>query len=217
MGRIWIVDGHNVIFAIPQLKRLQATGRRDEARDGLLDALRRFARARNDRLLVVFDGDDLKSNQDVMRESSLEVVYSPRRPDGADERIVLEAKSRLQQGHRVTVVTNDVITLAAKLPKAVDHLKVRPFWETQIERAERKAGKRVEGDFSDVEKEMLARAAAGTEVEVHTRIRPQSGRPAAATASESLDRGAGKDTVRERLRLKKERGRARHQRRFKRH
>ena len=215
MGRIWIVDGHNVIFAIPRLKALQVSGHRNEARDDLVDALRRFVQARKDPLLVVFDGDDLKSNQDVMRESSLEVVYSPRRPDGADERIVLEAKSRLQQGHRVTVVTNDVITLAAKLPKAVDHLKVRPFWDRHIER---KADKPVEGDFSDIETEMLARAAAAaTEVEGHTRIRRLSGRPVAATASGSQDRGAGKDTVRERLRLKKERGRARHQRRFKRH
>jgi predicted RNA-binding protein with PIN domain len=180
--------------------------------------LRRFARVRNDRLLVVFDGGEQQQDRAVDREPLLEVVYSPHRPGGADERIIREAKSLLHQGHRVTVVTNDVITLAAVLPGTVDHLKVRPFWETQIERAERKAGKRVEGDFSDVEKEMLARAAAaGTEVEGHTRIRPQSGRPAAATASGSQDRGAGKDTVRERLRLKKERGRARHQRRFKRH
>ncbi|HKB07556.1 MAG TPA: NYN domain-containing protein [Candidatus Polarisedimenticolia bacterium] len=207
MSRFWIVDGHNVIFAIPRLKSLQLTERREEARERLVDALRRFALARKDPLLVVFDGDDLPSRQEALRGPLLEVVYSRRRPDGADERIIVEARALVQQGHQVTVVTNDVITLAAKLPKAVQHLKVRPFWERHIER---KADKPVEGDFSDIETEMLARAAAaGAEVE-------DSGRPAAATASGSRDR-AGKDTVRERLRLKKERGRARHQRRFRRH
>jgi predicted RNA-binding protein with PIN domain len=218
MGRIWIVDGHNVIFAISQLKRLQVSGHRDEARDGLLDALRRFARVRNDRLLVVFDGGEQQQDREVDREPLLEVVYSQHRPGGADERIIREAKSLLHQGHRVTVVTNDVITLAAVLPGSVDHVKVRPFWETQIERAERKAGKHVDGDFSDVEKEMLARAAAaGTEVAGPTRRpAPDGTRPAAAAMSGSQNPGAGKVTLYERLRLKKEKGRARHQRRFKR-
>jgi predicted RNA-binding protein with PIN domain len=209
MSRFWIVDGHNVIFAIPRLKTLQLSGRGEEAREGLLAALRRFTQARKARLLVVFDGADVPSNQDVTREPLLEVVYSPRHPGGADERIIRGAKSLVQQGHRVTVVTNDVITLAALLPKDVDHLKVRPFWEKHVEEVEGSADKRVEGDFSDVEKEMLTRAATAEPVQVITR-------PAAAPTPGRPDHGAAKSTLRERLRLKREKGKARHRRRFKR-
>lgn len=218
MSRIWIVDGHNVIFAISPLKRLQETGHREEARLALLHALRRFAQERNDRLLVVFDGGDAHRDQVVDREPLLEVIYSAPRPGGADERIIREAKERQSAGHHVTVVTNDVITLAAHLPRSVDHLKVRAFWETHIEETKRRAGKRVEGDFSDVEKEMLLRAAAAeAKVAPHVRRPLRVGtRPAAADAGIQKP-GGGKEALRERLRLKREKGRARHQRRFKRH
>ena len=209
MSRYWIVDGHNVIFAIPPLQRLQVSGHREAARQGLLDALRRFAQKKNDKLLVVFDGGDPQWNQDAIREPLLEVVYSRRREGGADERIIREAKSLVQHGHRVTVVTNDVITLASALPKDVDHLKVRPFWETYVEEPLRAASKRVEGDFSEVEKEMLARAATEESEQVGTKS-------IAVAVSSTRKRSAGKDALRERLRLKREKGRARHRRRFKR-
>jgi len=217
MSRIWIVDGHNVIFAISSLKNLQVTGYRQEARRVLLDALRRFAQERNDRLLVVFDGGDRQRDQKVDPEPLLEVIYSARRPGGADERIIREARSLYGTGHCVTVVTNDVTTLAAGLPGGVDHLKVGPFWNKHIKEAERKAGKRVEGDFSDVEKEMLERAS-GTEPEdaAYTRRPARVGRCTAAVDAGILKPCAGKDALLERLRLKREKGRARHQRRFKR-
>jgi predicted RNA-binding protein with PIN domain len=35
-GRVWLIDGQNVIFAIPGLEALQTSGRGDEARDILI-------------------------------------------------------------------------------------------------------------------------------------------------------------------------------------
>ncbi len=154
--RIWIVDGHNVIFAIPRLERLQVSGRGGEAREGLVDTLRRFALPRRQRVLIVFDGDDLARQPEVVREPFLEVTYTPRSEGGADIRILREARSLLQRGHPVTVVTNDVSTLVRELPDGVEHLEVRPFWRKYIVGAQ--AGKRVAGDFSDLESEMLALA-----------------------------------------------------------
>ncbi|HEU4401972.1 MAG TPA: NYN domain-containing protein, partial [Candidatus Polarisedimenticolia bacterium] len=108
--RIWIVDGHNVIFAIPRLARLQVAGYREEARDGLVDALRRFAQPRGQKVLIAFDGDDPGREPEVIREPLLEIRYARRSEGGADARILRDATSLLEQGHPVTVVTNDVNT-----------------------------------------------------------------------------------------------------------
>ena len=201
MSRYWIVDGHNVIFAIPQLRRLQDAGQGEEARQGLIDALRRFTQGRQHHLLVVFDGGDERGDETGTRGTLLEVVYSRRRPGGADEEIIRKARSLLEEGHSVSVVTNDVTTLAVALPKAADHLKVQPFWEKYVDAPGGEASKPVEGDFSDLECEMLALTVAEEPVRVGTK-------PATP--------GKLKDPLRERLRLKKEKGRARHQRRFRR-
>ncbi|PYT16036.1 MAG: hypothetical protein DMF51_05585 [Acidobacteria bacterium] len=100
--RIWIMDGHNMIFAIGGLQSLQVSGRGEEARRGLVDRLRRFAQARGQQVLIVFDGIDLPSNPDALREPLLEVAYARRREGAADNRIIHEARSRTERGHRVS-------------------------------------------------------------------------------------------------------------------
>src|SRR5256885_10593047 len=94
MKRIWIMDGHNLIFAIRGLHEMQVSGRGDEARGALVDALRRFAQTRGEQVLVVFDGNELPRNPDVSREPFLETVYTRRSDGGADERIIHEAIRR---------------------------------------------------------------------------------------------------------------------------
>jgi len=205
MPRIWIIDGHNLIFAIRGLHEMQISGRGDEARGALVDALRRFAQTRGEQVLVVFDGNDLPRNPDVFREPFFETVYTRRGDGEADERIIREATVRATQGQHVTVVTNDVRTLAVRLPKNVLHVKVHAFWLKHIERAPDPESKQVEGDFSDVEREMEARAApAEPEPPVQGSIKRQP----AATSAETA--------VAERIRQKKERGRLRQERRLQR-
>src|SRR5256712_3790572 len=125
--RIWIVDGHNMIFALGGLQGLQVADQGDEARRELEERLRRFAQTKRQDVLVVFDGNDLLWNPDVLREPFFEVVYAAPREGGADARIIHAARSGQQQGRRVTVVTDDIKTLARKLPGRVDHLGVQAF------------------------------------------------------------------------------------------
>ena len=207
MKRIWIMDGHNMIFAIGGLQSLQVSGRGEEARRGLVDRLRRFAQARGQQVLIVFDGIDLPSNPDALREPFLEVAYARRREGAADNRIIHEARSRTERGHRVTVVTDDVNTLAGELPAGVQHLRVRAFWLKYIDKTVDQSGKRVVGDFSDVESEMLARAAVAEPVRV---TQP------AASAPRVQGRAVAVVARAERIRLKKEKGRLRQERRLKR-
>jgi predicted RNA-binding protein with PIN domain len=232
--RIWIMDGHNMIFAIDRLQRLQVSGRRDEARRALVVELQRFARTEGEKVLVVFDGNDLQWNPDIIRETFLETVYTRRSDGEADDRIIHEARVCLEQGHRVTVVTNDLRTLAAELPEGVHNLEVQAFWLKYIERAVGQVSKRVEGDFSDVEREMESQAAmAGSEAPDQNLVRsPQAGvlhstngsvfpgqtgkRPALSSDSGVQGRTAEEEAMREQIRRKREKGRLRQERRLKR-
>jgi hypothetical protein len=203
--RIWIMDGHNIIFAIRGLQEMQVSGRGDEARGALVDTLRRFAQKRGEDVLVVFDGDDLQRNPDVIREPFFETVYARRSDGEADDRIIHEARLRAEKGRHVTVVTNDVRTLAVELPKSVLHMKVQVFWLKHIERPSDPESKQVEGDFSDVEREMVARAAmAEPKQPVRDRTRMNPAAPSAQAA------------MVDQIRRKKEKGRLRQERRLKR-
>lgn len=208
-----------MIFALPELQRLQRAGRREEARAGLTVHLERFALARAERVLVVFDGNRIGSVPDAGRSPHFEIVYTRPGEGVADDRILREARLLAGRGGVVTVVTNDVATLASRLPRAVRHLGVEEFWLKHIEKrsgADDDPGqdKRVAGDFSDIESEML-RQAALTEFVVKVRApgsAPGGTRPATAgTRASSTKPGTAAD----RLALKKERGRARQERRLK--
>lgn len=218
-NRIWIMDGHNIIFAIPPLERLQVSDRREEARGRLTDRLERFALARGEKVLVVFDGNQMLSNPDAVRKPLFEVVYSRRGEGVADDRILHEARRCQERGLVVTVVTNDVQTLARDLPRGVIHLRVEAFWLKHIEKEAVEEGKRVEGDFSDLEREMLAQAALTDEAfGVREPVPPvaRTVRGAAASAGPGTRaRAAGQETMRERVHRKRERGRLRQERRLK--
>ncbi len=218
-NRIWIMDGHNMIFAIPPLQRLQVSDHREEARARLADRLEQFAIARGEKVLVVFDGNELPSNPDASRKPLFETVYTRRGEGVADDRILHEARRCQDRGFLVTVVTDDVHTLARELPRGVQHLGVRAFWLKHIERRAVEEGKRVEGDFSDLEREMLAQAAmTDPELEVREPVPPvdRTGRGAAASSGpRTRARAAGQETMRERIRRKRERGRLRQERRLK--
>jgi len=112
----------------------------------------------------------------------------------ADDRILHEAGVRAEHGQHVTLVTNDVRTLAVKLPRSVLHMRVQAFWLKHIEQTADPEGKRVEGDFSDIEREMEVRAAlADPEPAGRDRSRMKPSRPPAEAvmASGSGERRRG--------------------------
>jgi predicted RNA-binding protein with PIN domain len=202
------MDGHNMIFALPALQRLQVSGRREEARADLSDRLEQFAIARGEKVLVVFDGRRTGPSAHAAGGPLLEVIYTRPGEGVADERILREARTRSERGILVTVVTNDIATLASRLPKAVRHVRVEEFWRRHVERPtagkeDGDGGKPVGGDFSDLEHEMLRRAALEE--------------PAPEARTRAADAGsAPKPAAPDRIALKRERGRLRQERRLKR-
>ena len=202
--RLWIIDGHNVIFAIPGLERLQVGGRGEEARRVLEEELELFALQRQEQVLLVFDSAERASGRSSGRTRQFEVVFARGSAGAADDYIVAEARRRSDAGLPVTVVTNDVRTLATRLPKGVPRLDVRAFWLAHVEPRPAADDKRIVGTFSDLEREMLAQAASE---------RPAPPRQAGPPESPSP---SPRDARRDLLLQKRERGRLRHERRHKR-
>jgi len=204
--RAWIMDGHNMIFAIAGLESLQRSGRGGEARALLVERLEAFALGKGERVLIVFDGNDLPSHSDAVSTPLFETVYARHGDQAADRRIVSEATRLAGRGVLVTVVTNDVNTLAPALPRAVRRLGVREFWLRHIERPQEADEKRVDGNFADIERALLDLAASEPGPVRRRGTPPIHPGPEARTAASSAE------TPADRLRRKRERGRLRQER-----
>jgi len=101
--RYLIVDGHSVIFAWPELRKLH--GRRTFlARDELIKTLTSYQDASSVRVVVVFDGKGEKSNEDSS-PGGIQVFYSAagQTADAIVERLVAKYASQ----HEITVATDD--------------------------------------------------------------------------------------------------------------
>jgi predicted RNA-binding protein with PIN domain len=101
-----ILDGYNVIHAVPQLA--QAMARSLEAgREALLRVCQEYRAKRKDvaRLYVVFDGDEAKAPWVREDRSGVTVLFT-RRKEEADDRILRLINSPGSRGE-VAVVTND--------------------------------------------------------------------------------------------------------------
>jgi predicted RNA-binding protein with PIN domain len=158
--RTWIVDGHNAIFAVAELCRLQQSGERQEARRALEAALRPFADRLAGRMFIVYDGNRLLPNPDAFASGRLQTLYS-QPPEEADDRIVFLAQNERARRQPVTVVSNDRRSLAPRLPPGTLVMGVEDFWRAcrapEPAEEERAAPP---GDYDDVARHFLERDAA---------------------------------------------------------
>jgi predicted RNA-binding protein with PIN domain len=222
-NRIWIIDGHNLIFQIPHLKDLQVSGRRTEARRELEHLLLVFATERREEVVVVYDGNSQEGNPDTIQERFLRTTYSLGFPDEvADHRILYLARQH-GSDRRVCVVTSDMRTLATELDSAVTHLSVGEFWSRHISAASPARSKEVTGDYSDIEAEFLRRdrearpepaPASQPRPSANLSVPPPAPPKDAPLPSPKPGRESADAQRQEQARLKKERGRLRQARRL---
>ena len=124
----WLVDGHNVIYQVPELTRLQTGDNKQEARSGLIERCHRFAVHYDLKIAVVFDGTQVGPSVETVTRKNLQVVFSS--PSStADARIIAWAKLLIKDSKPVTVVTDDR-GLRGELNKRVNTLGARAFWRT---------------------------------------------------------------------------------------
>ncbi len=105
LEELLIVDGYNIIFAIPELKELSKVNI-DSAKDALKDMMANYQGYKGCRLMIVFDGYRKKGNPgSTEKYFDLEVVHT-KQDETADayiERTVHELVSK----YKITVATND--------------------------------------------------------------------------------------------------------------
>lgn len=79
MERVLIVDGHNAIFAWPDLCNLHRGGSaaaRALARRELVAMLQQYQDATDEHVVVVFDGKGLKTDREGGRDGEILVLYT---------------------------------------------------------------------------------------------------------------------------------------------
>lgn len=151
----WLVDGHNLLFAMPDLERLQRDGKRSEARAELQARLESFGRAIGRQVWVVFDGAEGFPSRDSFRSPHLETVYS-NPPAEADDQICALAEQWVRSGEPVAVVTSDRKTLVPRLPELARPISSKRFLDL-LRRCTRAPEKWI-ADVSDVERALLERS-----------------------------------------------------------
>ena len=103
--RYLIVDGHSIIFAWPELRKLQ--GRRSAlAREALLKQLRHYQDWTDVRVVIVFDGKDKKI--DASSEPGEVQIFYSRTGQSADA-IIERLASKYASRFNVTVATGDYL------------------------------------------------------------------------------------------------------------
>jgi len=131
-----IVDGHSMIFAWPELRKLHQR-HPQQARERLCQQLRLCQDQGSARVVVVFDGKGADITSGSGNEDDIQVIYAPA-SETADS-VIERLTARYAPDHRITVATDDRLEqstvasfgglwitsreLAALLEKAEDELQ----------------------------------------------------------------------------------------------
>ena len=151
---VWILDGHNLIFASARWGRLHRTGDGQRAREELEEWAESFGRAAGVQPHVVFDGADT-ATRPARNLPNLRVSYAGP-PAEADDLIRILANAELQARRSVCVVTSDLRTLGASLGDEIRLLSVPEFRKLHA-RVVRTPEKWLRsGSLDDVERHFLA-------------------------------------------------------------
>ena len=102
-ARYLLVDGHSVIFAWPELRKLHAR-RSSLARETLIKQLRDYQDWTGVRVVVVFDGKGGKV-ETSSDPGEVQIFYS--RSGQAADAIIERLSSKYSQRYELTVVTSD--------------------------------------------------------------------------------------------------------------
>jgi predicted RNA-binding protein with PIN domain len=125
--RLWIIDGHNLIFSLPTTNRLQRGGEGQAARSELERILAPFARVLSRHLIIVYDGNELLPNPEAGEQRGFQILFSQPPEEEADDRIIFLAKQACDRHEPVTIVTDDRRTLSSRLPLAAQVVGIAEF------------------------------------------------------------------------------------------
>lgn len=133
--RLWIIDGHNLIFALPTTNRLQRNGEGQSARAELERILAPFTRILSRNLVIVYDGNELLPNPDAGEHRGFQILFSQPPEEEADDRIIFLAQQACSRNESVTIVTDDRRTLTSRLPLAAQVVAIAEFRQRYLQAA----------------------------------------------------------------------------------
>lgn len=100
-----IVDGLNLIYKFPELESMMYYSRLDDAREGLLDILKRYQKLRKGAISVFFDGRKGASNETKSEKcGTIDVYYSL---DYSADFLIKQFVKKDTNPKMLTVVTSD--------------------------------------------------------------------------------------------------------------
>lgn len=118
-----IVDGYNIIFAWDELART-AKSDLDAARRGLLDALSSYAGFKKCRIIVVFDGYNVKGNPGERSAfHNIQVVYTKENETG--DQYIESLAAQIGNNYSVRVATSDGLVQLSSMRSGVLRMSAR--------------------------------------------------------------------------------------------
>ena len=128
-----IVDGYNVIHALPELSET-AQNDLDAARRLLCDRLSSYAAFRKTRLVVVFDGWKVKGNLgEKTAFHNIQVVYT--KENQTADNYIESLVNEIGRNYDVKVATSDGLVQLSSLRSGVLRMSARELWQ-ELERTE---------------------------------------------------------------------------------
>ncbi len=122
-----LVDGYNIIFAIPQLKEL-AEINIDSARDKLMDLLCNYQGYRKNTLILVYDAYKVEGGTgSVEKYHNIYVVYT-KEAETADQYIE-KTVHEIGKKYHVTVATSDALEQKIIWGAGADRMSAKGLWE----------------------------------------------------------------------------------------
>jgi len=128
MERVYIVDGHSVIFTTPELRDLHGPGLQGEiARKALIRILTDFQDTNEVSVVLVFDGQGMNNKPEPRQDKDIMVIYSRQRQsaDAVIERLAASYSDR----YDINVVSNDRAVLDSVSVSGAHPMSVRSMWE----------------------------------------------------------------------------------------
>jgi predicted RNA-binding protein with PIN domain len=135
-----LVDGHSIIFAWPELRRLQAR-RTAAARESLIKTLTDYQDQSGVRVVLVFDGRGARASEETAPDG-IQVFYSPdgRTADDLIERLV----AKYGAAHPLTVATSDLMEQQTAISFGAASCLSAEQLKTLLDRTERDFSRRLQ-------------------------------------------------------------------------
>ncbi len=122
-----LVDGYNVLHALPELKKLSETDI-NAARDKLIDILINYQGFRSEKVILVFDAYKVQGGRESVEDySDLSVVYT-KEAETADKYIERATHEKVKQNAIVRVASSDALEQAIVFGAGALRMSAREFW-----------------------------------------------------------------------------------------